>query len=206
MNLAFYDQRIDDIAAVVNRDETPNRDVTCPFVNIDHRDMLRDLLISIGESTNRITYEIIVVDNVSKDDSVEMLQHDFPDVRVIELQERIGYGPAHNHSLEFFNGRNFLVFNEDMKVLPGALDTMVETLDREETLGVLGCRRHGEQHHRDEYPERCAWSHLQTSRAFSSCQGSASRVPGLAFYAVCMHVPARNRSIRVVAETTRGHE
>lgn len=116
-------------------------DLTISITNIDHRDMLRDLLLSIRENTHRISYEIVVIDNVSKDGSADMLREEFPEVYVVELTERLGYGAAHNQALQHFHGRYLLIFNEDMLVKPGALDTMVEILDREEKLGALGCRQ-----------------------------------------------------------------
>src|SRR3989304_4079311 len=70
-----------------------------------------------------------------------MVLEEFPEVTVLELSERLGYGAAHNRTLPYFHGRYFLVFNEDMLVRPGALDTMVEIMDREERLGALGCRQ-----------------------------------------------------------------
>ena len=119
----------------------PTVDLTVSITNIDHRDMLKDLLVSIRENTHRITYEIVVIDNVSKDGSAQMVREEFPEVTVLELTERLGYGAAHNRALPHFHGRYFLVFNEDMLVRPGALDTMVEIMDREERLGALGCRQ-----------------------------------------------------------------
>jgi hypothetical protein len=119
----------------------PAVDLTISITNIDHRDMLKDLLVSIRENTRRITYGIVVIDNVSQDGSADMLREEFPEVTVVELTERIGYGAAHNRALDHFHGRYLLIFNEDMLVKPGALDTMVEILDREDKLGALGCRQ-----------------------------------------------------------------
>jgi GT2 family glycosyltransferase len=44
----------------------PTVDLTISITNIDNREMLKDLLNSIRENTRRISYEIVVIDNVSK--------------------------------------------------------------------------------------------------------------------------------------------
>jgi glycosyltransferase involved in cell wall biosynthesis len=52
-------------------------DISICIVNWNVKDLLYDCIKSIKEKTSRINYEIIVVDNASKDGSVEMAGRNF---------------------------------------------------------------------------------------------------------------------------------
>lgn len=117
-----------------------NPELTISIVNTSNVSLLRDCLKSIFENTKKTTLEIIVVDNASTDGSVDMVQQEFPSVKVIINPERKGYGDSHNRAIEAASGNFILIFNEDMIVLPGALDTMVDIVERDANIGALGCK------------------------------------------------------------------
>jgi hypothetical protein len=110
------------------------------IVNTNNCNLLRDCLNSIYQNTNQINFEIIVVDNASDDGSVEMLQQEFPSVRVVVNSSRQGYGYSHNRGILLAKGEFVLVFNEDMIVLPNALDKMLERIQKDLMIGALGCK------------------------------------------------------------------
>ena len=114
--------------------------LTVSIVNTNNKDLLRDCLRSIQRATTRTSYEILVVDNDSDDGSAEMVDREFPGVRVIKNESRQGYGHSHNSAIREAKGEYILVFNEDMVVLEDALDTMVEKLQEDGTIGAVGCK------------------------------------------------------------------
>jgi GT2 family glycosyltransferase len=120
--------------------ESPVIDLSISIVNTDNRDLLAQCLASIYQTVQRASYEILVVDNCSTDGSAEMIRARFPAVQVIENEARLGYSASHNCALRRCQGRYLLVFNEDMRVLPGALDAMVVFMDAHPDAGMLGCR------------------------------------------------------------------
>lgn len=115
-------------------------DLSVSVVNTNNRDLLAQCLDSICRTIQRIRYEIWVVDNCSTDGSVEMVRTRFPQVEIIENAERLGYSASHNRALQHCQGRYVLVFNEDMLVLSGALETMVAFMDAHPDAGMVGCR------------------------------------------------------------------
>ncbi len=117
-----------------------NPELTISIVNTDNVSLLRDCLKSIYENTKKTTFNIIVVDNASIDNSVVMVQQEFPAVKVIVNPTRQGYGYSHNRAIEIADGDYILIFNEDMVVLPGALDIMIDIAKKDSTIGALGCR------------------------------------------------------------------
>jgi GT2 family glycosyltransferase len=110
------------------------------IVNTNNRDLLNNCLQTIYNTTLKTTFEVIVIDNASTDSSVDMVIKEFPGVVIICNDRREGYGFSHNRGIETAKGELVLIFNEDMIVLPGALDTMVETMQRDPVVGVLGCK------------------------------------------------------------------
>jgi N-acetylglucosaminyl-diphospho-decaprenol L-rhamnosyltransferase len=87
-----------------------------------------------------VDLEVTVVDNASEDGTLEMLQAEFPWVRVIANSVNAGFGAAHNRALREADGRYWLVLNSDAAPLPGALQTLVRFMDANPSVAVSGPR------------------------------------------------------------------
>lgn len=98
--------------------------------------LLRRCLASLGEAD-----EIVVVDNASSDESVEMVGREFPGVTLIASTENRGFGVGVNEAARHATGDAFLLLNPDAVVRPGALPAMVEALARRPTAGAIGFRQ-----------------------------------------------------------------
>ncbi len=115
-------------------------DLSISIVNTNNKELLKSCLKSIYKNTKKTKFEIVVVDNFSDDGSAEMIKNNFPEVKLIKLMSRNGYGYCHNKAVPISCGKYFLVFNEDMIVLPNAIDIMVEQIKKDKTIGALGCK------------------------------------------------------------------
>ena len=102
--------------------------------------MLRNCLASIFNTSQEVEFEVIIVDNKSSDDSVTMIQAEFPEVVVICNQRNLGFAAANNQAFAIAQGRYILLLNNDTVVLPGALPKSLAYLDAHSKIGVLGCR------------------------------------------------------------------
>lgn len=100
------------------------------------RDLLRDCLQSIYANTRKVSLEIIVVDNSSRDGTVEMLKVEFPKVRLIVNDHNAGFTRPTNQALEISCGRYALLLNNDTAILPEALDRLVEFADAHKEIGI----------------------------------------------------------------------
>lgn len=117
----------------------PAPDVSIVIVNWNVRELLRDCIRSIEEETRR-PQEIIVVDNDSQDGSADMVRADFPEVKLIANRDNRGFAAANNQGLAVATGRNLLLLNPDTLVLDGAIDTMLDWLERHPDVGCAGCQ------------------------------------------------------------------
>ncbi len=113
-------------------------DLTISIINTNNRDLLRNCLRSIFENTRRISLEVYVVDNACTDGSAEMVQAEFPQVKLIRNETRLGFCANHNQVLRIARGRYCLILNEDTVIQPGAFDCLVEFMDRHSDAGATG--------------------------------------------------------------------
>jgi GT2 family glycosyltransferase len=105
------------------------------------RELLRACLKSL-ERNPLSTGEtrVWVVDNASTDGAAEMVCADFPWVRLEELPHNAGFCVANNVALRQVTGDYALVLNPDTELPAGALDHMVDVMDRRPEVGMASCR------------------------------------------------------------------
>ena len=100
--------------------------ISAVIPNRDGADLLRQTLPPLRRELPPREYEILVIDDASQDDSVEMLGREFPDVRVIALDQNVGFGAASNRGFEEARNEIVLLLNSDMEVTPGSIELLVE--------------------------------------------------------------------------------
>jgi N-acetylglucosaminyl-diphospho-decaprenol L-rhamnosyltransferase len=103
------------------------------------RRLLRDCLLSLREHPPSRSMRIVVVDNDSRDGTAEMMR-EFPEVELVEAGRNLGFAAATNIAIARGDGRYFLALNPDTRVHPGALDTLLDLMDRNPAVGICGCR------------------------------------------------------------------
>ncbi|RCX18999.1 hypothetical protein DFP94_10515 [Fontibacillus phaseoli] len=99
-----------------------------------------DCLRSVFDSETVYSYEAIVVDNASIDDSVASIREQFPQVRLIENFENTGFAKANNQAMAISNGRYVLLLNSDTIVQPDTFQTMIAYMDEHPNVGAAGCK------------------------------------------------------------------
>jgi GT2 family glycosyltransferase len=82
--------------------------------------------------------EVIVVNNASTDETREVLSHFAGLVRVIDNETNRGFVDACNQGAGIARGRFLVFLNNDTVVLPGWLDALVETVERDRRTGAVG--------------------------------------------------------------------
>jgi GT2 family glycosyltransferase len=114
--------------------------VTIVIVSWNTRNLLAACLGGLADTIDRGFAEVIVVDNASTDGSVEMCRNRFPRVTVIRNELNVGFGAANNIGVAAGAAPLCLLLNSDTVVPPGAIEGMVELMETQPALGVLGCR------------------------------------------------------------------
>jgi len=111
------------------------------IVNWNNKDILGDCLNSIYHTHNVSKYEIIVVDNNSKDGSVELVKNEFPNVKLLENNQNLGFTRANNQAIKIARGNYILLLNNDTVVTNAyCFDRMIELMEKKPQVGILGCK------------------------------------------------------------------
>ena len=99
-------------------------DITLIITNWNGRELLRECLPSIlksGAYDKKRSYEIMVVDDCSSDDSLEILAREFPTVRAEKTPVNYGFHEANNFGAGLARSRLIMPMNNDIKLDEDAL-------------------------------------------------------------------------------------
>lgn len=100
---------------------------------------LKDCLDSVL-AQNYLDVEIIVVDNASVDGSAQYVAEFFPQVRIIQNENNLGFAGGMNIGTEVATGDVIIWLNQDTVVKQDWLQAIVETFDNYPDVGVVGCK------------------------------------------------------------------
>lgn len=96
------------------------------------------------ESVKNITYpnyEIIVVDNNSKDDSLQQIKGSFPDVILLKSRDNLGYASGNNLGIKYALEKNMeyiCILNNDVAVDRNFLEPIIKTLMDDKNAAAAG--------------------------------------------------------------------
>ncbi len=113
-------------------------DVSIIIINWNTKDLLIDCIASIYKTTKNLSFEILVVDNGSSDNSVEAVRHLFPNIKVIENSYNHGFAKACNQGLRLINSRYAILLNTDTILCEGTIEKAIEFMDNNATVGICG--------------------------------------------------------------------
>lgn len=121
---------------------TPEKDLSIIIVSYNVRELLKDCLISIFDTVNEaaVRYEIIVVDNNSKDQTAEMVAARFPRVKLIANSHNHGFAAANNQAIRHARGRYLLLLNPDTIIKPFAIEQVLNFINTTPDAGIVGCK------------------------------------------------------------------
>ncbi len=97
-------------------------------------------LESLAKDPPRRSMEVLVVDNASADDTIEMVEGKFPWVKLIKSKENLGFAKGNNVAIRQCQGRYIALVNPDVIVFPGCLDALADFLDQNPKVGNVGPR------------------------------------------------------------------
>ena len=117
-------------------------DLSIIIVSYNVKDYLRGAIASVERSlaVGGLTGEILVVDNASSDGSAAMMRSEFPNVRLFDPGENLGFGRANNLALREAKGEYMLLLNPDTIVGEDTLRTMVDFMREHPEAGLAGCK------------------------------------------------------------------
>ena len=87
-------------------------------------------------STQYESYEVVVADNGSTDDSILFLQNNFPTVKILTSATNEGFAGGYNWALKNIQADYFVLLNSDVEVTPNWIAPMVELLSSDKNIAA----------------------------------------------------------------------
>lgn len=117
-------------------------DVSIIIVNYNTRELLQQCIDSIYKYTINVNFEIIIIDNASKDGSTDMVKSSYPEVILIESKENLGFGRANNWGAKHASGTYLLLLNSDTILLENSIKILYDFFESANNpiLAVIGCK------------------------------------------------------------------
>ncbi len=104
--------------------------VSVVILNYNGRSFLEQFLPSVIRHTPE-SYEIIVADNASTDDSLAFLESAYPSVRVIRNNKNGGFSQGYNDSLKQVNAEYYVLLNSDVEVTEGWCEPVIHAMSKD---------------------------------------------------------------------------
>lgn len=113
-------------------------DLSIVIVNYNAGKHLVGCLESLSRHLANVSHEICVVDNASSDGNLEMLRTRFREVKLLANSINRGFAAALNQGLRETAGTFVLWLNPDAELLDDGFQTLLEFLEKNPSVGVLG--------------------------------------------------------------------
>jgi GT2 family glycosyltransferase len=113
-------------------------DLSILIVNYKNSATLPDCLDSVYKTTQGLKFEVIVVDNDSKDTGLKTVQTKFPKIRWIQNNANQGFAKANNQAVAASKGKALLFLNPDTQLTENSTQSMIAQLKPDSATGAVG--------------------------------------------------------------------
>lgn len=111
--------------------------VAVVILNWNGEALLTKYLPSVLEYSSKNLSNVYVIDNDSKDASVELLKSKFPSVKIIQLDHNYGFAGGYNKGLKDINEDYVVLLNSDVRVSSKWLEPMVDVFEEDSSVVAL---------------------------------------------------------------------
>lgn len=108
------------------------------IVNYNNSQFLTNCIKSIYEYTRKINFTILVIDNASTDNSIELIKNKFLALKIIKNDNNIGFAKAHNIGIKLTEAKYILILNPDTLFIDASIERMVDFMDKHADTGIVG--------------------------------------------------------------------
>lgn len=118
-------------------------DLSIIIVSYNTEDFIVKCADSIAKTAKDLSYEIIVVDNASKDNTQRQLlelKSKIPNLIVVQNNQNLGFSKANNIGVKKANGKYILFLNPDTIVNEHTLRGMIDFMDKNPNAGAATCK------------------------------------------------------------------
>lgn len=114
--------------------------MTIIIVNYNVKFFLEQALLAVRRAAQGLEVKVWVVDNASKDGSMQMVQEKFPEVHLIANERNIGFSQANNQAIRQATGEYILLLNPDTVIAENTLQVCLDFMENHPQAGALGVK------------------------------------------------------------------
>ena len=107
------------------------------ILNWNGAKLLQQFLPSVIEFSKGESTDIVVADNGSTDDSLQILQNQFPEVKILDLKQNYGFARGYNEALKQLNADYLVILNSDVEVTAGWLDEPIRLMENDSSIAAV---------------------------------------------------------------------
>lgn len=107
------------------------------IVNYNGIKYLKECFDSLYDKLKKISFEIIVIDNNSSDESCSYIKKNYPNIVLIESKENLGFGKGNNEAVKLAKGNYLLLINNDT-IVQDDLAPVLDFFKSNSKIGVIG--------------------------------------------------------------------
>ena len=107
------------------------------IANYNGIDIIADCIDSVVNQSFSGSYEILVHDDASQDDSVEFIRTTYPDITLIQSTMNVGFCKSNNRLAETAKGKYLLFLNNDVVLFDNALEKMLQEAEQDSGDSIL---------------------------------------------------------------------
>lgn len=111
--------------------------VSVIIVNYNGEKFLKNCFDSLNKHLSNLIFEIIVVDNLSTDNSINFIKENYPDIKLIQSNTNLGFGLGNNLGVKHAEGEYIFLFNNDT-ILLNPIDECINLLATDKAVGLVG--------------------------------------------------------------------
>jgi len=113
-----------------------SRELTIGIPVYNGKDILQQCLNSIIRYTENVDYEILVFDNASEENVLDIIEEKYPDVKTIQNKENIGYAGALNKIFSAAKGRYIAFLNSDITIKDNVFKRIIQFMEENPDVGL----------------------------------------------------------------------
>lgn len=110
------------------------------ILNYNVRYFLELCVLSVESALKNIDSEIIMIDNNSQDDSCEMIKTRFPNVKLIQNSQNVGFPKGNNIGVAEAKGDYICILNPDTVVAEDTFEKVLAFVRKQKNLGIVGVK------------------------------------------------------------------
>lgn len=106
--------------------------------NYRNPQLLKVCLDSIIKCSEGISYELIVADSATQEDTEMLMRENFPSVKFFPFRDNVGFQAIVKRGIEESSGRYLLILNGDIIVTENSIQEMLEFIKSDSSIGMVG--------------------------------------------------------------------